>query len=463
MWSANFNTCLLRCFFYLPLLIVLLMTGNNVAHSSENKSASTQQVVDPDLLDLGYPDEGEPDHNVTDAEDDLNDSFPHRDSVFPGIAGIREWGIWDGKRKLYENYGLKLGASYQMLYQKASDTLPNAEHDTALGHWWGFTSRWTPLNRGEDYEGSLIFTAHERVAVGSHSVPAPFGAGQLGSSWSNFEFTEWDFAVEDLYWEQSFEKGRGFVRVGNQIPTTIFNSFRYKDARTSFTASPFAFHETIPYPTYGFGIAGKWWPIENSEFYVVGTLNDMNGNPNTRALSWGTFSRGEYFYGIEVGHNWRRANGEFDHLHLDIFFADERSTRSPDTFPNEEGGGFKILGSKQMGRLVGFGSYTYNQAKGGGISVTFSRQTGTVGMAYLKPFGIQGEVSLGLMWQETLPDLFPGVKNDSEDQYGLEVYWKILLTPNMFITPGFQYIRDPAFNKTADSIFIPHVKFRIWL
>jgi len=67
------------------------------------------------------------------------------------------------------------------------------------------------------------------------------------------------------------------------------------------------------------------------------------------------------------------------------------------------------------------------------------------------------------MWQETLPDLFPGVKNDSEHQYGLEVYWKILLTLNMVITPGFQYIRDPAFNKTEDSIFIPHVKFRIWL
>ena len=32
-----------------------------------------------------------------------------------------------------------------------------------------------------------------------------------------------------------------------------------------------------------------------------------------------------------------------------------------------------------------------------------------------------------------------------------------------FITPGFQYIRDPAFNKAEKNIFIPHIKFRIWL
>ncbi len=244
-------------------------------------------------------------------------------------------------------------------------------------------------------------------------------------------------------------------RIGNQLATTIYNSFRFKDPRTSFTSSPFAFHESIPYPTFGLGSAFKWWPIRDSELYVVGTLNDMNGDPNVQGLDWSTFGRGEYFYGIEVGYFWRREGGEFDHLHLDIFYADKRSTRSPDTRPNKAGGGFKLLGSKQWGRYVGFGSYTFNTAEGGGVSVTLARHTVTAGAAYLNLLGIRGEAALGFMWMQSHPDL--GGKN----QYGAETYWKILLTPNFWITPGIQLIFDPAFNPDANFVAIPHLKFRL--
>lgn len=132
-------------------------------------------------------------------------SFPKRDLVF-GDIGPRKYFDW--KQVLYEKYGLKLAFSYQLLYQHASDTAPFANFDTALGHWWGFTTKWTLLNKGKDYEGSLVFTGHERVSVGNNAVPAQFGAANLGATWSNFEFTEWDFSVEDLYWEQWLLKDR---------------------------------------------------------------------------------------------------------------------------------------------------------------------------------------------------------------------------------------------------------------
>ncbi len=416
----------------------------------------TAQEPDPDASRSGYPDEGQPVVDITDAEEDLDDTFPKKDSVF-GAVVPNKYFKW--KEDLYEKHGLKLGVSYQVLYQHASDTAPFANFDTALGQWWGITSKWTPLHRGEDYEGSLVVTAHERASVGSNAVPAQFGSGDLGSAWSNYEWTEWDFSVEDLYWEQWLEKDSFMFRVGNQIATTIFNSFRFKDARSSFTSSPFAFHESIPYPTYGLGAAFKWWPNEGSDFYVVGTLNDMNGDPNVRGLDWNTFSRGEYFYGLEFGYNRKRDGGEFDHVHVDIFYADERSTRSPDVLPNEAGGGFKLLGSKQMGRFVWFGSYTFNTAEGGGISVSLARHTVTAGGAYLKPLGIKGEAAAGLMWVKPHRDLVPGVK--LRNQYGFETYWKILLTPNLWITPGIQFVFDPFLNPDTDSIVIPHLKFRL--
>ena len=422
------------------------------------------EAADPDDPEFGFPVEHRPVGVPGDAEKDLNASFPKRDSVFSGLRYPRGLGIEQGREELYEKFGLKVELSYQLLYQYASEIAPFGNNDTALGQWWGFTSKWTPLRRGKSYEGSLVLTANDRNAIGGKAVPAQFGAVDLGSSWSNFEFTQWDFSIEDLYWEQWLELDRFFMRIGNQIPTTIYNSFRFKDGRTSYTSSPFAFHESIPYPTYGLGLAAKWWPVEDSELYVVGTLNDMNGDPNGQGLDWSTFGRGEYFYGIEIGYNWKRENGEFDHLHLDVFYADERSTRSPDTLPNEAGGGFKLLGSKQRGQFVGYGSYTFNTAEGGGISVTFARHTATAGVSYVKPFGIQGEASLGFMWMQTHDDLTVGpVVLDEQNQYGVEIYWKILLTPNMWVTPGLQVVFDPAFNPSSDVIAIPHIKFRIWL
>ena len=47
------------------------------------------------------------------------------------------------------------------------------------------------------------------------------------------------------------------------------------------------------------------------------------------------------------------------------------------------------------------------------------------------------------------------------NQTGFEAYWKMLLTPNLWITPGFQFLWNPSLNPTADRVFIPHIKFRL--
>jgi carbohydrate-selective porin OprB len=283
----------------------------------------------------------------------------------------------------------------------------------------------------------------------------------IGSLWSNYEFTSWDqgFRIEDLFWEQKLGPTFTF-RLGNQGPQAVFNFFRFKDARTSFTASPLAFNETIPYPTFGLGAYFRWLPLASDpDAYVVGTLNDMNGDPAANGLDWGTFGKGQYFYGLEIGKNWRRDNGEFDHLHLDLFYAAERSTRNPNTTPNEAGGGFKLAGEKQLGRFVGFANYVYNTAEGGGISTTFSRHTAVAGLAYLRPFGVQGEAAIGFMWSRSFADLAPGV--GAKNQYGLDMYWNIGVTPNTSITPGIQLIFDPAFNPRSDFAAVPDIKFRV--
>jgi hypothetical protein len=400
------------------------------------------------------------DANPTEAGKLLDDIVPPPGYVIPIGVG-RSW--FDLKDDIYDKIGLRFGFSYQMLFQSASDTAPEAAFDTALGHWWGFLLKWTLLKKGEDFEGILVFSMFERKELGNNALPATFGVADVGGITStNVEFTNWSFEVENLYWEQWLRAGRSrlMLRVGNQVVTTLLNPFRFKDARVSFTTGPFAFHPTVPYPTFGFGAGFKWWAAEESGLYIAASLNDMNGDPNLRGLDWSTVGRGEFFYGFEVGYDWKRSEDDFDHVHLLVFYADERSTRSPDTLPNRAGGGFRLLGEKQLGPWVGFASYTFNTAEGGGVTGTLANHTATAGFAYRKPFNVAGEAALGFFYMNPIEEIFDQrVRN----QYGVEAYWRIRLTRNIWITPGIQLLLDPALNLEEDFVAMPHLKFRIAL
>jgi hypothetical protein len=385
-----------------------------------------------------------------------------RDVVFPGLGLPFEAERLALRERLYDQYGLTYALSYQQLNQYSSETLPGVRANWALGGWAAVGVTWTPLDRGGDYQGSLVARGAWRGPIPDNPWPAPFGPVNLGSAWSAYEFTSWNsrFEIEDLFWEQRI--GRGFsIRIGNQGPQATINTFRFKDARTGFTASPLAFSETIPYPAFGAGMSFRWRPVDGDGLYVNGVLNDMNGNPSQGSLNWSHLQLKQLFAGVEFGKQWLRENGEYDQLAVLIFHAGTRSIFAPTTTPNESGAGFKVLGEKQWGRIVAFANYTYNTARGGGISTTFSGNTAVAGVALLRPFGIRGEVGFAGMWSQPFKNIFPG--SGQRDQYGVETYWNIALTPNSTFTPGVQLIADPSFNPSVNFMAVPDIKFRFAL
>lgn len=112
--------------------------------------------------------------------------------------------------------------------------------------------------------------------------------------------------------------------------------------------------------------------------------------------------------------------------------------------------------SKQCGRLVGFANYTYNTAEGGGFGITAAEHSVSLGAVLLKPAGVGGEIGVGLAWARPIREVL-------DDQYGAEVYWRLLVTPDLWVTPGVQLLWDPMLNPTTDFIAIPQIKFRLFL
>jgi hypothetical protein len=93
------------------------------------------------------------------------------------------------------------------------------------------------------------------------------------------------------------------------------------------------------------------------------------------------------------------------------------------------------------------------------LSATATRQLATGGLAYLNPLNVRGELALGLMWTQLIDNIFPG--SGQRNQTGWEVYWRVLMTPNLWITPGLQVVYNPSFNPGVNTIYIPDIKFRL--
>ena len=179
-----------------------------------------------------------------------------RDVVFPRLNFSGSDSRLRLRKSIYEKYGLTFAVSYQQLTQFATETVGD-QPQWALGGWLATGMTWTPVDRDGPYQGTMVLRAGWRGPIGDNPWPAPFGPVNAGLTWSNFEFTSWNgYRIEEFFWEQRLGSEFTF-RVGNQAPQAIINTFRFKDARTSFTASPLAFGETIPYPAFGAGISGR--------------------------------------------------------------------------------------------------------------------------------------------------------------------------------------------------------------
>ena len=175
------------------------------------------------------------------------------------------------------------------------------------------------------------------------------------------------------------------------------------------------------------------------------------------------FETGDVFAGVEVGYNWKRMGskgGEMDHLHLMLFHADEATRKD---FPTEAGWGLKVAGEKQWGKWVSFANYVYNNSRGGGFGFTFYEHAVNAGVAYNKPLGIRGEIAGAVTWAQQLDGGGCGfIPCDGSDQYATELYWKILLAPDFWISPGLQLAITPVLNPDVSVVAVPVLKFRLF-
>jgi hypothetical protein len=257
-------------------LVLLLGRGVLLAQADDTPGPAKEEQAapSPDEKDKSdsYPAEEREFGNLTDIEQDLNNSLPKPNAVFLQLI---PQGWENFKKQLYKKHGLKVGFSYQGIYQVASENL--TEQDTAAGGWVLLEAKWEAFRRGEDFEGSIVAGIDGRHTLGDNAVPAQFRL-HTGSLWTTDPaWLEWDPYVAVFFWEQWFKKDRFGIRLGQQASVGVLDFFRFGDFRTSFSNSQLSAPVAlIPLGPPGPGLTFKWWPMAESELYVVGTFTDIN-------------------------------------------------------------------------------------------------------------------------------------------------------------------------------------------
>jgi len=380
------------------------------------------------------------DNSPDDVDNQLAVSDERYDALFP-VGPLEPLHVqWERfTRHLAQTIGLELGLNYTTLYQRSDTSLPGRQSQGAVGD-LDFFGRWNLVNRGGPWPGAMVFFTEGRHRY--TKIPPSDLGDAIGSLWGTTNaFTTQDYALTQLYWEQGSVEDRLVYRLGKMDPESIYDRSRYVSANEAFLNRAFSTTLAMAVPTTGLGGAVAISPITNT--YIVGGVHDANGAKTT----FGEIEKGELFAAIELGVAPGHGKPGAGLYHVTLWHSDAREEAN---IPS--GRGIALTLQQELGpggNIVPFFRYSYGD--GGATPV---RQAIAAGLGLEKPFGQNNDlIGIGFSW---------GQPTDStlQDQYVLEAFYRVQVTPHTNLSPDIQLILHPSENPAEETITVGSVRLR---
>jgi porin len=348
------------------------------------------------------------------------------------------------KDSVANSIGLSFGFDYFALYQGASSS--PGEDGAASGVVRAFGT-WKLVNRGSDDTGSLVFKVENRHLLGTEIAPQDLGfeIGYVGLTAVPFSDIGW--ALTNLYWEQMLAGGRFAFVAGILDPADYMDVYALVNPWADFSNLAFSTDPTIPLPNQGFGVAFRW--SMGDHLYLLGGAEDANGDPTDpgNALS-SFFGTGELYSHVEFGWTLSTDDRFTDNVHLMMWHVDDREEAG---VPG--GWGTAASWSQKFGtRWIPF--VRAGWADGGGGIWDRSLSVGS-GYSFRND---QDQFAVGLNWGRPPREVYgPEVS----DQYTIDVFYRWRPMRILHVTPGVQFLVDPALNPDEDLIVVWGLRARL--
>jgi porin len=354
---------------------------------------------------------------------------------------LKPWFDWKGS--LNENYGLSFGLDYTALVQAVTES---PGEDSAAGGIFRFFGNWTVIGRDSGNTGSIVFKVENRHTLGTDIPPQDLGfeAGYLGITGTAFsDYDGW--GLTNLFWKQRLNQGRFAFVAGAVDVTDYLGVYGMISPWTQFQNLVFLTDPTIPAPNQGLGAAFGVMATDN--IYVLGGLADTNGDPTDPGDWFDTFFNDrEYFYHFEVGWTSSMERIYLDNIHLTGWYADDRKDAMV-----EDGWG-----------LAFSAAWFINDSWMPFLRAGYSDDGGAL---------LQASVGAGIgyYWSESRDLLGVGVnwgkppESGLDDQYTVELFYRLQLAQNLAITPDVQLLINPALNPDENVIGVFGLRARLAL
>lgn len=361
---------------------------------------------------------------------------------------LKPYFAWQAHLK--EQYGFSFGLDYSAVYLTANGSLPETD-DYASSGMVRLYGSWDLLGRGTKTTGTLISKGEHRHAY-TDTTPNGFSLGSLGNVGVLAPpFSDQEFRLTNLYWRQSWNSGRvvgllGFLDATDFVdifalgsPWLHFMNFAFSTGAASISLPEDA--------TLGLA-AGVWL---NETIYLLGGFEDTNSDPTDPFQGFETFvDENEYFKHIEIGWTTSRDRAYLDNLHLTLWHVDEREAAGV-----ADGWGGVLSFTRYLSeRWMPFVRAGYAQDGGSLLQTSVS-----AGLGYQPP--TPGSViGFGANWGQPNEAVFG---TGLDDQYALELFYRLQVTKELAITPDVQWLINPALNPAEDQLWVFGLRGRLAL
>lgn len=416
-------------------MLLIANFGLLSAQAAENASAAAETT--PDGYKAGYSEKpafGGPNSPEGQLEED--DRVKEPAFRFPAVYdAFQPWRDW--KRKQNDKHGFQLTGHYSTLYQGASKSI-NGE-DKASGGVFRTTAKWTVLGRGTNDTGSLVVTIDNRHAF-RDIAPAALASevGYIGVTGTLYSDIDW--AVVNLNWQQGFNDGNTGLMIGRYDPSDYMNILGYTNPWTSFSNLAILLDPSVTFGDSSWGVGAGHWI--NDQYYVLGGVNDANGalTDNLEFFDGGS----EFYKWAQAGWSPSKADRYLKNVHLVGWHVDAREEAGTDSSQ-----GLALAANWTFdGKWMPFARAGWSE----GASPIYNKSA-TVGL--LRKFKYRSDIAgIGLNWGDP-PD------DSLREQTTIEAFWNFQFAQNLAFTPSVQLLLDPAHNPDDNEIWITGLRARL--
>jgi len=382
------------------------------------------------------------------AQEDNSASAPGTTPGFGGPDAVENqmekdretWNEW--KKSLKDEHGFAFSVDYTSVLLTATETFTDSTGAGGIARIYG---AWDLVDEGA---GALVWKFEHRHRYGDTS-PFDFSMGQMGYvGLQEPPFSDQEFRTTNLYWRQRLNGGRSTLIAGMLDSTDYVDAFALASPWLHFMNFAFSTGSAAIGLPNDAAVGIAYGSMLTDNIYMIAGLTDTNADPTKPFDGFDTFfSDNEYFKSVEIGYTTSHERIIFDNYHVTVWHKDRQvAANVPD------GWGLAFSFSRYLNdNFMPFVRGAY--AEDGGSLLEKSLSLG---------IGYQTEAFSGLLgaafnWGEPNESTFaPGL----DDQYAIEVFYRVPIGNRFAVTADTQFIKDPALNPAESTIWMFNVRAR---